>query len=159
MNLGGQIFESRDHDSHVRLSYQSRNLYILSLDALLALFVGYITIHRQRQFIADQRLSIAAADMSASATSNAFRRSCSQLSSTTQKRSLSSQCLRISASRQSRELRDQRRWQTTDASAAATNPKISSIVDQISTLTLLETADLVQSLKVRTSKAHRLLQR
>ena len=28
------------------------------------------------------------------------------------------------------------------------NPKIAGIVDQISTLTLLETADLVQSLKV-----------
>jgi len=39
-----------------------------------------------------------------------------------------------------------RRWETTDAAAA--NPKISSIVDQISQLTLLETADLVQSLKV-----------
>ncbi|KAJ5145554.1 Ribosomal protein L7/L12 C-terminal [Penicillium bovifimosum] len=33
--------------------------------------------------------------------------------------------------------------------AAATNPKISQIVDQISTLTLLETADLVASLKTR----------
>src|SRR5271154_4385644 len=40
-----------------------------------------------------------------------------------------------------------RRWQSTDA--AATNPKISGIVDQISQLTLLETADLVASLKVR----------
>lgn len=39
-----------------------------------------------------------------------------------------------------------RRWQFTDA--AATNPKISGIVDQISQLTLLETADLVASLKV-----------
>src|SRR5947207_4855863 len=43
-----------------------------------------------------------------------------------------------------------RRWQSTDA--AATNPKISGIVDQISQLTLLETADLVASLKVRDSR-------
>lgn len=39
-----------------------------------------------------------------------------------------------------------RRYQSTEA--AATNPKISGIVDQISQLTLLETADLVTSLKV-----------
>lgn len=38
----------------------------------------------------------------------------------------------------------QRRWEST----ASLNPKISSIVDQISQLTLLETADLVSSLKV-----------
>ncbi|KAI2612765.1 ClpS-like protein [Hypoxylon fragiforme] len=36
-----------------------------------------------------------------------------------------------------------------DSTAAATNPKISGIVDQISHLTLLETADLVSSLKSR----------
>ncbi|CRG83161.1 54S ribosomal protein L12, mitochondrial [Talaromyces islandicus] len=42
-----------------------------------------------------------------------------------------------------------RRWQSTDAAAAPTNPKISQIVDQISQLTLLETADLVSSLKSR----------
>lgn len=41
--------------------------------------------------------------------------------------------------------RIQRRW----ASAEAANPKISTIVDQISQLTLLETADLVSTLKVR----------
>ncbi|KAJ4292275.1 54S ribosomal protein L12, mitochondrial [Collariella sp. IMI 366227] len=41
-----------------------------------------------------------------------------------------------------------RRYNSTDAAAAA-NPKISAIVDQISTLTLLETADLVASLKSR----------
>ena len=42
-----------------------------------------------------------------------------------------------------------RRCESTQAApAAATNPKISQIVDQISTLTLLETADLVSSLKV-----------
>jgi hypothetical protein len=38
------------------------------------------------------------------------------------------------------------RWQST-----AANPKIDGIVDQISQLTLLETADLVASLKVRRS--------
>ncbi|KAF1822266.1 ClpS-like protein [Dissoconium aciculare CBS 342.82] len=41
-----------------------------------------------------------------------------------------------------------RRWQSTEA-AAPSNPKIASIVDQISQLTLLETADLVSSLKSR----------
>lgn len=47
-----------------------------------------------------------------------------------------------------------RRWQSTEAAAgaqASTNPKITQIVDQISQLTLLETADLVASLKVRNS--------
>jgi len=39
-----------------------------------------------------------------------------------------------------------RRWQSTEA--ASSNPKISTIVDQISQLTLLETADLVSTLKV-----------
>ncbi|KAK8194606.1 mitochondrial 54S ribosomal protein bL12m, partial [Phyllosticta capitalensis] len=42
-----------------------------------------------------------------------------------------------------------RRWQSTEAAAAPTNPKIANIVDQISQLTLLETADLVSSLKTR----------
>lgn len=49
-----------------------------------------------------------------------------------------------------------RRWQSTDAPAAAaapSNPKIATIVDQISQLTLLETADLVSSLKVRHSSS------
>ena len=41
----------------------------------------------------------------------------------------------------------QRRCESTEA-AASTNPKIATIVDQISQLTLLETADLVSSLKV-----------
>ncbi|GAQ08134.1 54S ribosomal protein L12, mitochondrial [Aspergillus lentulus] len=42
-----------------------------------------------------------------------------------------------------------RRWNSTEAQAAApANPKITQIVDQISQLTLLETADLVASLKV-----------
>ncbi|KAI9827913.1 MAG: hypothetical protein M1819_006856 [Sarea resinae] len=40
-----------------------------------------------------------------------------------------------------------RRWQSTESAAAPTNPKIAGIVDQISQLTLLETADLVSSLK------------
>jgi ribosomal protein L7/L12 len=39
-----------------------------------------------------------------------------------------------------------RRYNSTEAAAA--NPKIDDIVDQISKLTLLETADLVSSLKV-----------
>ena len=43
-----------------------------------------------------------------------------------------------------------RRYNSTDA---AVSPKISTIVDQISQLTLLETADLVASLKVRTTIA------
>ncbi|KGO71073.1 Tetratricopeptide-like helical [Penicillium italicum] len=42
-----------------------------------------------------------------------------------------------------------RRCESTQAAPAAINPKISQIVDQISTLTLLETADLVSSLKTR----------
>ncbi|KAL6704851.1 54S ribosomal protein L12, mitochondrial [Coniothyrium glycines] len=44
--------------------------------------------------------------------------------------------------------RIQRRWASGEA-AAPTNPKIATIVDQISQLTLLETADLVSSLKTR----------
>ncbi|KZM18968.1 54S ribosomal protein L12, mitochondrial [Ascochyta rabiei] len=44
--------------------------------------------------------------------------------------------------------RIQRRWQS-DAAAAPANPKIATIVDQISQLTLLETADLVSTLKTR----------
>ena len=41
-----------------------------------------------------------------------------------------------------------RRWESTSSAASATNPKIATIVDQISQLTLLETADLVSNLKV-----------
>lgn len=41
-----------------------------------------------------------------------------------------------------------RRYNSTEAEAAPVDPKISAIVDQISQLTLLETADLVSSLKV-----------
>ncbi|KAB2574706.1 putative 50s ribosomal protein l12 protein [Lasiodiplodia theobromae] len=46
-------------------------------------------------------------------------------------------------------LQQARRWQSTDAAAAPANPKIATIVDQISQLTLLETADLVSTLKTR----------
>ncbi|PGH21618.1 ribosomal protein L7/L12 [Polytolypa hystricis UAMH7299] len=43
-----------------------------------------------------------------------------------------------------------RRWESTETAAATpVNPKITQIVDQISQLTLLETADLVASLKTR----------
>ncbi|PKS10224.1 hypothetical protein jhhlp_001974 [Lomentospora prolificans] len=42
-----------------------------------------------------------------------------------------------------------RRCNSTEAAAAPENPKIAAIVDQISQLTLLETADLVSSLKTR----------
>ena len=41
-----------------------------------------------------------------------------------------------------------RRWESTAAAPSSTNPKISTIVEQISQLTLLETADLVSNLKV-----------
>ncbi|KAF2233456.1 ClpS-like protein [Viridothelium virens] len=41
-----------------------------------------------------------------------------------------------------------RRWQSTEVGAPS-NPKIAGIVDQISQLTLLETADLVSTLKTR----------
>ncbi|KAI9757125.1 MAG: hypothetical protein M1815_001965 [Lichina confinis] len=43
----------------------------------------------------------------------------------------------------------QRRWQSTDATASTDSSKITGIVDQISQLTLLETADLVSALKSR----------
>lgn len=55
--------------------------------------------------------------------------------------------LRISAGALAQQ-RITRRYQSTEAAAAPTNPKIAGIVDQISQLTLLETADLVSSLKV-----------
>lgn len=54
---------------------------------------------------------------------------------------------RVSVSHLSRQPQA-RRWQSTDAAAAPANPKIATIVDQISQLTLLETADLVSTLKV-----------
>ncbi|KAI1654434.1 ClpS-like protein [Daldinia decipiens] len=58
----------------------------------------------------------------------------------------SSNSFRVSASFVQSTPSIQRRHEST---AAATNPKISGIVDQISQLTLLETADLVTSLKSR----------
>ncbi|KAK5093504.1 54S ribosomal protein L12, mitochondrial [Exophiala xenobiotica] len=83
--------------------------------------------------------------MSIAAPARSMTRTC-QLAAR-QQHSLSSQCLRISSQQSSKR---QRRWQSTDAAAAQpTNPKIATIVDQISGLTLLETADLVQSLKTR----------
>lgn len=93
--------------------------------------------------------------MSTSAPVRGVTRTC-QLAARSQTRSLSSKCLRI-ASQPSNTRRQsvQRRWQSTET-AAPTNPKIAIIVDQISQLTLLETADLVASLKVcfpRTSSA------
>ncbi|KAF4551548.1 Ribosomal protein L7/L12 C-terminal domain-containing protein [Elsinoe fawcettii] len=45
--------------------------------------------------------------------------------------------------------RFQRRWQSAEAAEAPSNPKIAGIVDQIGSLTLLETADLVSVLKKR----------
>ena len=42
----------------------------------------------------------------------------------------------------------QTRWESVAATSSASSPKISEIVDRISQLTLLETADLVSSLKV-----------
>ncbi|ETI28096.1 ribosomal protein L7/L12 [Cladophialophora carrionii CBS 160.54] len=90
--------------------------------------------------------------MSSQIPSTTYR--CCQLAARTQKRSLSSQCLRLSIGstnqqRRRNNLKQSKRWQSTDASAAPTNPKIAGIVDQISQLTLLETADLVASLKSR----------
>ncbi|KEF59985.1 uncharacterized protein A1O9_04833 [Exophiala aquamarina CBS 119918] len=92
--------------------------------------------------------------MSGPVQSAAYR--CCQLAASTQKRSLSSQCLRLSSRSSANQFQRRntlaspsRRRQSTDAAAPPTNPKISGIVDQISQLTLLETADLVASLKSR----------
>ncbi|KIW95931.1 ribosomal protein L7/L12 [Cladophialophora bantiana CBS 173.52] len=83
---------------------------------------------------------------------------CCHLAARTQKRSLSSQCLRLSSTSSANQHRRRnsltfcgrsRRWQSTEAAATPQNPKIAGIVDQISQLTLLETADLVASLKSR----------
>jgi hypothetical protein len=62
----------------------------------------------------------------------------------------SSSSLRISSVvlAQRRNTPQGQRWASTDA---ASNPKVTGIVDQISQLTLLETADLVASLKVNYS--------
>lgn len=92
--------------------------------------------------------SFSIARMSSPASSAVVR--CCQRASRLQTRSLSSQCLRpsILSCNYQRRKPTSRRWQSTEAAAAPTNPKISVIVDQISQLTLLETADLVASLKV-----------
>lgn len=65
-------------------------------------------------------------------------------------RSSTSSSLRLSSSAYLSQCRiPSRRWQSTEAgSEAPANPKITQIVDQISQLTLLETAELVSSLKV-----------
>jgi hypothetical protein len=58
--------------------------------------------------------------------------------------------LRLSSSTYLSQRTPSRRWQSTEAEggAAPANPKITQIVDQISQLNLMETADLVSSLKV-----------
>ncbi|KAM0795899.1 50S ribosomal protein L12 [Usnea florida] len=56
-------------------------------------------------------------------------------------------CAASSALSQRQRRAPSRRWETT--AAASPSPKVSSIVDQISQLTLLETADLVSNLKSR----------
>ena len=62
----------------------------------------------------------------------------------------STSSLRLSTSTYLSQRTPSRRWQSTESEAAAApaNPKISQIVDQVSQLTLLETADLVSTLKV-----------
>ncbi|ESZ93229.1 50S ribosomal protein L12 [Sclerotinia borealis F-4128] len=59
----------------------------------------------------------------------------------------SSSSLRVSTASLAQRRSPSARWASTEAASA--NPKISGIVDQISQLTLLETADLVASLKSR----------
>ncbi|EXJ89524.1 hypothetical protein A1O3_02591 [Capronia epimyces CBS 606.96] len=92
--------------------------------------------------------------MAVQAPSATYR--CCRLAARLQQRNMSSYCLRLSSTSSANQYRrrdspscslQSRRWQSTDAAAAPTNPKIASIVDQISQLTLLETADLVASLK------------
>ncbi|KAK3296121.1 ribosomal protein L7/L12 C-terminal domain-containing protein [Chaetomium fimeti] len=65
-----------------------------------------------------------------------------------QLRASSAAPIRASSSLLQQQQRVTRRYNSTEAAPAA-NPKISAIVDQISQLTLLETADLVSSLKTR----------
>ncbi|KAK2755782.1 Ribosomal protein [Arachnomyces sp. PD_36] len=56
----------------------------------------------------------------------------------------------LSQQRRASPLAPARRWQSTESTPeASSNPKITEIVNQISQLTLLETADLVSSLKTR----------
>ncbi|KAL9091511.1 MAG: hypothetical protein Q9159_001370 [Coniocarpon cinnabarinum] len=52
-------------------------------------------------------------------------------------------------SRRNRDIQSQRNQSTDANNAASSSPKVSGIVDQISQLTLLETADLVSALKTR----------
>jgi hypothetical protein len=95
--------------------------------------------------------------MSFSVPSSTTARCCRSLLRSSSKTASSSRCIRLSSSsacvnsrRKEQRRHLSRRWASTDASttAAPTNSKISGIVDQISRLTLLETADLVASLKV-----------
>lgn len=96
--------------------------------------------------------------MSFSVPSSTTLRCCRTLLRNLSKPSAPSRCIRLSSSsthiysrRRASRTNTSRRWASTEALAAAApvNPKISGIVDQISQLTLLETADLVSSLKVR----------
>ena len=91
--------------------------------------------------IASTPLSIPLITINMSITSQAAARCCRQLVRP-------SASLRLSATYQQT---ISRRWQSTEAPAAPANPKITQIVDQISQLNLLETADLVASLKVSLS--------
>jgi hypothetical protein len=96
-------------------------------------------------------------NMSFSVPSSTTARCCRSLLRKSSKKASTSQCIRLSSSaahinlrRKESRTNSSRRWASTDASAAAApiSPKISGIVDQISQLTLLETADLVANLKV-----------
>lgn len=82
---------------------------------------------------------------SMSITSQAAARCCRQLVRPSTRLSSSSAYL-------SQQRIPSRRWQSTEAepaaAAAPSNPKIAQIVDQVSQLSLLETAELVSSLKV-----------
>ncbi|KAK5681389.1 54S ribosomal protein L12, mitochondrial, partial [Elasticomyces elasticus] len=77
--------------------------------------------------------------------SQAAARCCRQLV----RPSTTSSSLRLSSSTYLSQRIPGRRWESMQAegAAASTNPKITQIVDQVSQLTLLETADLVSSLK------------
>ena len=91
-------------------------------------------------------------DMSLSASQTALQ-VCQHVarSSTSIRPRVSSRCVPLFSSTQAnRQRRIVRRWQSTEAATPtdSTNPKIVSLVDEISKLTLLETADLVTSLKV-----------
>ncbi|KAK3682643.1 ribosomal protein L7/L12 C-terminal domain-containing protein [Podospora appendiculata] len=66
-----------------------------------------------------------------------------------QLRATSTSSVRTVSSSLLQQQRITRRHNSTEAAAAPVSPKIAGIVDQISQLTLLETADLVSSLKTR----------